>query len=391
MKSLSQLEGMESQFGPGIAAMLDEQRAACSAPRPSRDRPRVGVFAARGTQRDGAWQGYCGDLYTVEAIAEAGGSPLALPTYPIVPGVDPFDILQDEALFRFIFDTIWPIMRDLDGLILTGGGDLDSRFFYRKVPHPRLQPPDLWRDTWEWFATLIAWATCKTTFGICRGLQLMNVALGGGLFQDQQELRKYRRDEMPPLLAHRRGRPIFKNFIGHPLIIVAESWLAQAVRGKAKHAALHYYLDDVWTQHHNFVGILRPNSMEVIGDLACGLVVAGYSPDRVIEAIASQDPQRVYVAVQFHPEYQRTLAWASCIFSYIVEAAARDADIDRSKYEAFRTDILAWLWQCARSLHDLSATKSAAGLASANGHAAIMRQTDELHSTERDAAPVHAG
>jgi hypothetical protein len=195
---------------------------------------------------------------------------------------------------------------------------------------------------------------------------------------------------MPPLLAHRRGRPAFKNFIGHPLIIVQDSWLAQVLRGKAEHAALRYYLDEVWTQHQNFVGILHPTSMEVLGDLAWGLVVAGYSPDGVIEAFASPDPRRIYVAVQFHPEYQRALAWASSLFSYIVEGATRDAGIERSHYESFRQDILAWLWQCARALHQLKTTGRDARLASAHELSGIVRETDELHSTERVSIPAHA-
>ncbi len=206
----------------------------------------------------------------------------------------------------------------------------------------------------------------------------MNVALRGGLFQDHEELEKYRRREMPPLLAHHRGRPISKNFISHPVIIVPNSWLAQAVQGRTAHAGLRYYLDAVWTQHHNFVGILHPQSLEVTGDLAAGLIVAGYSPDRVIEALASQDPRRTFVAVQFHPEYVRTLAWASSLFGYIVQSAARDAPINRAVYEAFREDILAWLWQCARTLHTLRSSESVNEMASANGQASEARTTDAI-------------
>jgi putative glutamine amidotransferase len=378
----------EEQLFARIAAMLEEQRSIPSVRQASRDRPRIGIFAGRGTLRDGGWPVYVGDLHTVDAIAEAGGYPQELPTFPIAPGVDPFDLLTDYNTFRFIFDTVWPVVRELDGLVLTGGGDLDSRFFYRKVPHPRLGPADLWRDTWEWFAVLIAWATFKTTFGICRGLQVMNVALRGGLFQDHEELRRLWKKGMPPLLAHRKGRPIFKNFIGHPLIIVQNSWLAQAIRARTDHAGLRYYLDDVLSQHHNFIGVLATDSMKVIGDLADGLVVAGYAPDRVIEAIASEDPRRVYIAVQFHPEYARALSWASGIFSYVVEAAARDAAIDRTLFESFHEDVLAWLWLSARTLHALQSSEGRNEQASSN--ATESRTTDELQD-RRVAVPAHAG
>jgi gamma-glutamyl-gamma-aminobutyrate hydrolase PuuD len=378
------LEEVEAALFARIAGMLEEHRSPCSARPPSRDRPRIGVFGGKGTLRDGAWQVYGGDLYTVDAIAEAGGYPQELPTFPIVPGVEPFDLLTNYETFRAVFDTVWPVVRDLDGLVLTGGGDLDARFLYHTIPHPRLQPADLWRDTWEWFATLIGYALFKTTFGICRGLQVMNVVLRGGLFQDHEELRKRWRKGMPPLLAHRQGRPIFKNFIGHPLVIVQGSWLAQVVRARAEHAGQRDYLDDVLTQHHNFIGVLATGSEEIIGDLADGLVVAGYAPDRVIEAIASADPRRVYIAVQFHPEYVRTLSWARGIFSYVVEAATRDAEISRALYESFREDILAWLWLNARTLHALQSPEGA------NEKAVEARTTDALQD-KRVAVPLHAG
>jgi gamma-glutamyl-gamma-aminobutyrate hydrolase PuuD len=374
-----QLAEAEEQLIARIAAALEEQRPTDSAKQSGRERPRIGIFAGKGTIREGAWQVYGGDLYAIDAIADAGGYPQILPTFPVASGLDPFDLLTDYDAFRFIFDTIWPVVRDLDGLVLTGGSDLDSRFFYCKVPHPRLLPADLWRDAWEWFATLLSYATFKTTFGICRGLQVMNVVLGGSLFQDHEELRRAMGKRMPPLLTHRQGRPIFKNFIGHPLIIVQNSWLAQAVRGEVPHAPLRYYLDDVLSQHHNFIGVLLdPASMEVIGDLADGLVISAYSPDRVIEAIASKDPRRIYVAVQFHPEYVRTLAWANCIFRYIVAGARRDAAIDRSVFEPFREELLAWLWLRAKTLHELKSASADAELSGSEGPMNGGRSTDAL-------------
>lgn len=128
--------------------------------------------------------------------------------------------------------------------------------------------------------------------------------------------------------------------------------------------------------------------MEVMGDLAAGLVVSGYSPDRVIEAIASKDPRRIYVAVQFHPEYVRSLAWASGIFGYVVEGAARDAAIDRALFESFRQDILTWLWQCARALHALRTTGTAGALDGSDGRANAERRTDGLQQEHAVAVPA---
>jgi putative glutamine amidotransferase len=352
------LQEVEANLCARIASMLEEQRATRSA-HPVRERPRIGVFAARGTLREGAWVSYAGDAYTIDALAEAGGYPLALPTFPVMAGLDPFDLLTDEEAFACLFDIVWPIVRDLDGLVFTGGGDLDARLFYRRIPHPQLQPPDVWRDTFEWFAALISWVLCKSTFGICRGAQLMNVVLGGSLFQDQEELQRRWHKDRPPLLAHRRGRPIFKNLIRHPLHIVPHSLLAQAVKNRGMHAASRPYLDEVFSQHHNFIGVVQPDTMQVMGNLAHGLMVVGYAPDGVVEAIAAKDPRRLYWAVQFHPEYMRTLSWAASLFSFIVEGAARDASIPRALFESFRKEVLAWLWLYGRTLHDLRPSSSA--------------------------------
>lgn len=194
---------------------------------------------------------------------------------------------------------------------------------------------------------------------------------------------------MPPLEVHQRGRPGSKNRIGHPLLIIPDSWLAQAVRGRAEHAGLKYSLDSVVSMHHNFIGLLQPDSAEIIGDLAEGLVVAGYSPDRVIEAVGSRDARRIYVAVQFHPEFERTLSWATGIFSYIVAGSTRDAAVARSLFDSFREDISAWLWLRGRSLHELPTTGSSEW-ARVDGHSSEEgRSTDELSRTSLNA--THAG
>lgn len=364
------LAEVEEHLVARIAAALEEQRPLHAPKRPSRDRPTVGILVPE--EHD------AGEKETIAAIAEAGGAPLLLPTYPVIAGLgDMFDILSDEQAFRYLFDTVWTVIRGLDGLVFPGGGDLDSRFFYRAVPHPLAATADPWRDTWEWFAALIAWATFKTTFGIGRGVQVMNASLRGGLFQDQEELRAARKKGMPPLLVHQRGRRGSPSPIAHPLLIVQDSWLAQAVRGAGEHASLKYCLEAVPSMHHNFIGLLQPHSAGMLGKLGEGLVVAAYAPDGVIEAIGPKDPRRIFVGVQFRPELARTLAWASGIFSYVVAGGSRDAVVDRSLLESFREDICAWLWLCGRTLHDLQAP-GRNDLAGLDGRGQEDRSTDEL-------------
>jgi putative glutamine amidotransferase len=344
------LKHIERQICSRSASMIQEQRVALPSST-GQERPRIGIFGARSVVREGAWPSYVGDLHTIDALVEAGGSPYLIPTTPIIVGVDPFDLLTNKDAFRCVFETIWPVIRDVHGMVFTGGGDLDARFFYRQIPHPYLQTPDSWRDIWEWFSVLINWALFKTTFGICRGLQVMNVALGGTLFQDHAELRT--RKDVLPLLQHRRGRAIFKNLVEHPVYVVPGSWLAQAVRSRGDYAGQRYYLDAVFSQHHNFVGVVHPGTSDsVIGTLAEDLVVIGYAPDGVIEAIASRDARHKYWAVQFHPEYMRTQAWASSLFSFVVEQSCADTVLPAAFFESMKEDIFAWLWLRVSTLHE---------------------------------------
>ena len=101
-----------------------------------RERPRIGILAAQSYVRDGGWPAYSGDAPTVHAVLEAGGLPCLIPTLPLIEGYDPLQLLNDDHVFTLLFRVLWPVMRELDGLILTGGGDLTS-CLYGKPPHPQ--------------------------------------------------------------------------------------------------------------------------------------------------------------------------------------------------------------------------------------------------------------
>jgi putative glutamine amidotransferase len=345
----SKREELEKSLSARIAACITQHRAEIALPAAHCGRPRIGMFAQNGILRDGAWQVYGLDLPIADAIFEAGGFPFGIPGIPVIRGLDTFEVFADLDAFRAVFDTLWPMMLNLDGLLLPGGADLDARL-YLQEPHPQLQEPDLWLDILQMLAALIAWITYLPTFGISRGLQVMNVARGGSLFQDHQELYEQRARNMPPLLAHRRGRPVYKNLINHshPLIIRQRSWLAQAVRGRGERRPPRYYLDAVLSQHQNFIGVCGPGTEEIIGQLAPGLQVVGTAPDGVIEAIADTNPLRVFIAVQFHPEYVTSLEWSMGIFTYYVDACARYAAFPRAELQEFQDDVCAWLWHAIR-------------------------------------------
>jgi hypothetical protein len=166
-------------------------------------RPRIGVLAAGGTLRDGGWPVYGSDAPTAHAILEAGGLPCLIPALPLLEGYDPLQLLHDEHTFALLFDVFWPVVCTLDGLILSGGGHVCA-CLYGKPPHPQAETPDLWRDVWERYLALLSWLLCLPTLGICRGMQLMNVALGGTIYQDLPA--QWPKDR-PKLVRHRaRGR-----------------------------------------------------------------------------------------------------------------------------------------------------------------------------------------
>jgi putative glutamine amidotransferase len=384
-------EELEKSLCTRIAACVTQHQTAAALPAAGSSRPRVGLFAQGGILRDGAWQVYGLDQPITDAVFEAGGFPLGIPSIPVIRGLDTFEIFADPDAFRAVFDTLWPMMLNLDGLLLPGGGDLDSRL-YARTPHPQLQGPDLWLDILQVLAALIAWITFVPTFGICRGLQVMNVARGGSLFQDHQELYERWTRDMPPLLAHRRGRPVYKNLINHhhPLMIRQRSWLAQAVRGRGERRPPRYHLDAVLSQHHNFIGVCVPGSEEIMGHLAPGLQVVGTAPDGVIEAIADADPLRVFIAVQFHPEYVTSLEWSMGIFTYHVDACARYAALPRAELEAFRDDVCAWLWHAIRQRFTEDEQGSTQRPSHTNSHSKELT-TDALHLPEiAHPAAIHA-
>src|SRR5216684_7167458 len=100
----------------------------------------------------------------LHAVQQAGGVPVALP-----PQLSPASMRQLAA--------------ELDGLLLTGGGDLDPALF-DETPHATLYDVAPSRDTLETAVLHVALERGRPVLAVCRGLQVLNVALGGSLYQD---------------------------------------------------------------------------------------------------------------------------------------------------------------------------------------------------------------
>jgi putative glutamine amidotransferase len=306
-----------------------------------RTRPRIGILTPMGYARDGGWPVYASDGPTTYAILEAGGFPCLIPTLPLIEGYDPLCLLSDEHAFEPLFGLIWPLMRELDGLILTGGGDLCS-CLYGQAPHPQAETPDIWRDMWERYVALLAWLLCIPTLGICRGMQLMNVVLGGTLYQDLQA--QWPKERSALLRHSARGRVSSSNWSMHPIQIHhPQSRLALAIRGNGELDRQH--IDPVLSMHHQAVETLAPD-----------LVMSASSPDGVVEAFEETASSRWWVGVQFHPEWMTHLTWSLGLFSALIEASRAYSTVPREELEPSLDEIQGWLRQQDSVLLQLSAS-----------------------------------
>lgn len=191
------------------------------------------------------------------AAAEAGGLPMLVPLFA-----------DDEDTLRGTFDR-------LDGLLLAGGVDLDPASF-GEPPHPNLGNTDAARDRVE--LRLARWAIeeRKPVLGLCRGHQVLNVALGGTLWQDIGA-------QVPEAIKHDY----------FPTAGYARDYLAHDVAltpGSRLFAAFQTPRVAVNSMHHQAVKQLAP-----------ALQVSARSSDGLIEAVES-GTDHFLVGVQWHPE-----------------------------------------------------------------------------------------
>ncbi len=186
-----------------------------------------------------------------EAVVRAGAIPVLLPP---VGG----DALAAAWLQR------------LDAVILTGGGDLDPAS-YGGARHPTIYNLDAARDSAELAVARAAVAGTKPVLAICRGLQVLNVVLGGTLYEHLPDVVG---EQVPHRLPPRETTR-------HPVEITAGTRLARILG--VSHA-------ETVSWHH-----------QGIRSLGRGLIATAFAPDGVIEAV--ELPEHPWcVAVQWHPE-----------------------------------------------------------------------------------------
>ena len=183
------------------------------------------------------------------------------------------------------------VMRAVRGLVLTGGEDLDPAR-YAATPHPALGPTHAGRDATEVALTRAARELSRPTLAICRGAQLLNVALGGTLVQDVPS-------ERPSDVAHdARGA---RGSRTHHVTVAAGSRLASSL------GATRLVVNSM---HHQAV--------DRVGE---GLRATAHAPDGLIEGIETAAAEWWAVGVQWHPEEltEGAAPWDRALFSAFAE------------------------------------------------------------------------
>lgn len=210
----------------------------------------------------------------VRALTAAGCAPVLIP------------ILDDPERLRAIYER-------LDGIVLPGGADI-APSEYHEEPIGDLNVVEAARDRTE--LTLARWAFADDlpTLGICRGQQVLNVALGGSLWQD---LRHQGVTDVEHSDADGRAR----GALTHRVRLDPDSRLAQLIDETDI---------EVNSLHHQAIKTIAPE-----------LRVTGKSDDGVIEAVESSE-RRFLIAVQWHPEEIDELGWVRRLFQGFAKAAS---------------------------------------------------------------------
>ena len=253
-----------------IWSRLMEKRA--YTPEGASNAPVIGVVP----RYDFEWTGLAiGDGY-LSGLLEAGGIPIVLPA-----ANDP--------------QTVKRLVSACDGFLIPGGQDIDpARYGHRRKPHTHRSATS--RDLMEDALIKEVIAADKPLLGICRGMQSLNVALGGTLHQDIHA------EQSPDSLPHVQGRPF--DMPAHMVEVVPGSRLAACVGAERI---------GVNTIHH-----------QSVAELGEGLVVSAVSPDDGVVEGVEMPGKRFVVGVQWHPEHMwRTRPHSKALFQAFVEAARK--------------------------------------------------------------------
>ena len=216
----------------------------------------------------------CVNMSYIKALVDAGATPLPIP------------VTDDPSRAAEYIDLI-------DGLLIPGGQDITPALF-GKDPIPQVTYMIVAQDRMEMELLRLAEKKGIPVFGVCRGLQLMNITFGGGLIQDIHAEKK-------ATVCHKQDLSI-RSQATHSATML-EGSLLEELLGKEPLYVNSY--------HH-----------QALDDVAPGFTVSATAADGIIEAIENRE-KNLY-AVQWHPEemYVRYPRFAN-LFRYLVEQAKK--------------------------------------------------------------------
>ena len=233
--------------------------------------PLIGVTTYLERAQTGVWDlpaSFLPKVY-LDAVTDAGGVAVLLPPQPVSPEI------------------ARAVLSALDGLIVSGGADVDPRR-YGQAPHERTGAPRTDRDEWEDLLLTAAVELELPFLGICRGAQMLNVALGGTLVQ-----------HLPDVVGSDAYQPAPSVFGEAEATVEPGSKLAAVLGDAGDPLPIHVY-------HH-----------QALDEVAPGLRVTARTGDGVIEAVELETVP-FGIGVQWHPEEN---AADRRLFAGLVEAA----------------------------------------------------------------------
>jgi putative glutamine amidotransferase len=245
--------------------------------------PAIGICAAVERVSWGVWDGYEVTLAPrgyVQAVQRAGGIAIVLPP-------DPSAVAEPDLLLDRV-----------DALMLAGGADIDPAS-YGAEPHPQTRGTWPERDAFEIALARRALERNMPVLGICRGMQLLNVALGGTLVQ-----------HLPETLGSEAHRSVAGTFSEHHVRLEPGSLACTA-------AGLESFV--VWSHHH-----------QGIEDLGKGLKVSGWSRDDDLPEAIELPGNRFALGVIWHPEEDESSQVIAALVEAVRTTTPRRRDENRS-------------------------------------------------------------
>jgi putative glutamine amidotransferase len=236
--------------------------------------PLIGITTYRQTHQEGFTLFSLAEAY-VQAVSQAGGFPVLIP------------LGLPEIQLRGLFSR-------LDGLLFSGGGDVAPGFFGGEA-HPAVDLVDTDRDRVEIELVREAIKHDMPFLGICRGIQVINVALGGTLYTHIP-------DQLAGAIHHPHIPGNSRGYLAHEVLIQPGSRLSE-ILGKPRLM--------VNSMHHQGIAILAP-----------GFEPTVHATDGLIEGMERSN-YNFGMAVQWHPEWLTAHAPMQALFRSFVEAVAK--------------------------------------------------------------------